>query len=344
MKMSGFGLYPHALISLPALVMATSCVPADRPAAIARVQPERNARALLGRMALHVPDDISARIATTAPDAPLAAAAAFVAPPFLTARSGDDAGRAADCLTAAVYYEARSQSEEGQRAVAQVVLNRVRDRAFPNSVCGVVYQGAERRTGCQFSFTCDGSMARAREPGAWERARGVATAALGGSVYAPVGAATSFHTTSILPWWASSLARITTVGAHVFYRWQGALERALTFRQAYAGVEPAWRGGGSTNGSGVTAVAAQIAGVSVHYGNRDDVSDVDAVASVAAAPADAVHGVTVHRGVTRSVSTMASARDVQTRLVSGVRVHVGGRASPTLGGGEGLDAVVSDES
>jgi len=317
MKSSGFGLYLHALISLPALVMATSCVPADRPAAIARVQPERNARALLGRMALHVPDDISAKIATTAPDATLAAAAPFVAPPFLTARSGDDASRAADCLTAAVYYEARSQSEDGQRAVAQVVLNRVRDRAFPNSVCGVVYQGAER-------------------------ARAIAAAALGGSVYAPVGAATSFHTTSILPWWASSLARITTVGAHVFYRWQGALERALTFRQAYAGVEPAWRGGARSPGNGVTAVAAQVAGVSVHYGNRDDIAD--AGAGPGATPADAVHGVTVHRGVARSGATVASAGVVQARLVSGVRVHVGGRGAPTLGGGEGLDAVVSDES
>ena len=72
MKTSGYGLYRHALISLPALVMATSCVPADRPAAIARVQPERNSRALLSRMALHVPDDISAKIATATPDAPFA--------------------------------------------------------------------------------------------------------------------------------------------------------------------------------------------------------------------------------------------------------------------------------
>ena len=336
MKNSGFGLYRHALISLPALVMATSCVPAERPAAVARVQPERNSRALLQRMALHVPDDISAKIATAAPDAPFAVAAAFVAPPFVTSTSVDDASRAAECLTAAVYYEARSQSEDGQRAVAQVVLNRVRDRAFPNSVCGVVYQGAERRTGCQFSFTCDGSMNRPREVGAWDRARAVAAAALGGSVYAPVGAATSFHTTSILPWWASSLARITTVGAHVFYRWQGALERALTFRQAYAGVEPGVRAGFS--GGGAVAVAAQVAGVSVHYGNRDDVADLGP------APVDAPHGVTVHRGVSRSGSAMAGGPVVPTRLVSGVRVHVGGRASALLGGGEGADAIVSDET
>jgi spore germination cell wall hydrolase CwlJ-like protein len=334
MKTSGYGLYPHALISLPALVLATSCVPGDRPAAVAQVQPERNSRALLERMALHVPDDISTKIATAAPDASFAAAMPAVAPPFVTSNSVDDASRAAECLTAAVYYEARSQSVEGQRAVAQVVLNRVRDRAFPNSVCGVVYQGAERRTGCQFSFTCDGSMNRARELGAWDRARAVAAAALGGSVFAPVGAATSFHTTSILPWWASSLARITTVGAHVFYRWQGALERALTFRQAYAGVEPGVRG---FSGGGVGTVAAEVAGVAVHYGNRDVVADLGAE------PADPPHGVTVHRGVARPGLTMAGAAVVPTRLVSGVRVHVGGRASALLGGG-GEDAIVSDET
>ncbi|RZT47415.1 spore germination cell wall hydrolase CwlJ-like protein [Sphingomonas sp. BK036] len=340
MKISGFGLYPHALISLPALVMATSCVPADRPAAIARVQPERNARALLGRMALHVPDDISAKIAATAPDATLAAAAPFVAPPFLTARSGDDASRAADCLTAAVYYEARSQSEDGQRAVAQVVLNRVRDRAFPNSVCGVVYQGAERRTGCQFSFTCDGSMARVREPGAWERARAIAAAALGGSVYAPVGAATSFHTTSILPWWASSLARIRTVGAHVFYRWQGALERALTFRQAYAGVEPGVPFERYATASAETTVVPSevpsVAGVAVHYGNRD-------ATDPGVESADSPHGVTVHRGLPRSGAAVAGATLAQTRLVSGVRVHVGTSVPAGPGSGAG-DAIVSDES
>ncbi|MDQ0839460.1 cell wall hydrolase [Sphingomonas faeni] len=135
--------------------MATSCVPADRLAAVAQVQPERNFRAL-ERMALHVPDDISAKIAAATPEAAFAAVVPAVAPPFVTSNSVDDASRAA----------------EVQRAVAQVVLNRVRDRAFPNSVCGVVYQGAERRTGCQFSYTCDGSMNRARELGAWDRARG----------------------------------------------------------------------------------------------------------------------------------------------------------------------------
>ncbi|MFN5901342.1 MAG: cell wall hydrolase, partial [Novosphingobium sp.] len=75
--------------------------------------------------------------------------------------SGVDRSRALQCLAAAVYYEARSESDVGQRAVAQVVLNRVAHPSYPNTVCGVVYQGSERTTGCQFSFTCDGSLAKA---------------------------------------------------------------------------------------------------------------------------------------------------------------------------------------
>ena len=72
----------------------------------------------------------------------------------------NDRARALECLTAAIYYEAASESDDGQRAVAQVVLNRVRHPAFPGTVCGTVYQGSER-AGCQFSFACDGAMARA---------------------------------------------------------------------------------------------------------------------------------------------------------------------------------------
>ena len=146
-------------------------------------------------------------------------------------------GRAQDCLATAIYYEARSESEAGQRAVAQVVLNRVRHPAFPSSVCGVVYQGAQRRTGCQFSFTCDGSMARRPRGGAWDRAQRIAAAALGGEVYAPVGNATHYHTTAILPYWAPSLSRAAVIGAHVFYRWKGAQGRSAAFRQAYSGAE-----------------------------------------------------------------------------------------------------------
>ena len=154
----------------------------------------------------------------------VAAAAADneVAEPFVASRDSAAFERSAECLTQAIYYEARSQSEEGQRAVAQVVLNRVRHPAFPNTVCGVVYQGSIRPGGgCQFTFTCDGAMNAAIEPYAWDRARRIAEAALRGSVYRPVGLATNYHTTAIHPYWAPSLVPQAIVGAHIFYRRPG---------------------------------------------------------------------------------------------------------------------------
>ena len=105
--------------------------------------------------------------------------------------------------------------------MAQVVLNRVRHPAFPKSVCGVVYQGAARRTGCQFSFTCSGVMRGRVNQAAWNRARDVASKALSGGVYAAVGNATHFHTTGVSPAWRGSLVRVSQVGSHLFYRFGG---------------------------------------------------------------------------------------------------------------------------
>jgi hypothetical protein len=148
-------------------------------------------------------------------------AGANVAEPFAASSDSGSFDRSLECLTQAIYYEARSQSDDGQRAVAQVVLNRVRHPAYPNSVCGVVYQGSQRSTGCQFTFTCDGSMTGVVEPYAWGRARRIAEAALRGSVYRPVGLATNYHTTAIHPYWAPSLVPQAVVGAHIFYRRPG---------------------------------------------------------------------------------------------------------------------------
>ena len=156
----------------------------------------------------------------------------------LRTRSLIDRTRSLDCLTAAIYYEAASESDDGQRAVAQVVLNRVRHPTYPNSVCGVVYQGSERTTGCQFTFTCDGSLMRTPSIAGWARARRIAAAALAGSVYAPVGHATHYHTNQVLPYWASSLVKSAVIGAHIFYRWSGGWGQPAAFRQPYAGMEP----------------------------------------------------------------------------------------------------------
>ena len=172
---------------------------------------------------------------------PLPAAAPFRLPEMDAASRA----RAIDCLTAAIYYEAASESALGQAAVAQVVLNRVRHPAFPNTVCGVVYSGSERRTGCQFTFTCDGARARAPEPGAWLRARRVALAALGGAVTPEVGNATHYHTLWVAPYWSPSLVKVANIGAHTFYRWKGFTGGPAAFNRPHAGIEPAipaWTG------------------------------------------------------------------------------------------------------
>lgn len=153
--------------------------------------------------------------------------------------TGLDRMRAQQCLSMAVYYEAASESLDGQRAVAQVVLNRVAHPSYPNSVCGVVFQGSERVTGCQFSFTCDGSLRRKPSIGGMARANMVARDALAGAVYSPVGLATHYHTVWINPYWASSLDMIGTIGAHRFYRWRGAAGKSGAFSSAYRGGEPA---------------------------------------------------------------------------------------------------------
>lgn len=149
--------------------------------------------------------------------------------PIISARPfrlGDGASQqaraaATDCMTAALFYEAASEGDSGQRAVAQVVLNRLRHPAFPKSVCGVVFQGADRATGCQFTFTCDGSLARRPSQAGWNRARRIAEQALSGKVDAEVGLATHYHTQRVVPYWRSDLTKLALVGAHIFYRWQG---------------------------------------------------------------------------------------------------------------------------
>ena len=169
---------------------------------------------------------------------PFAALPSSAAPAFsLGKASGAARVQALECLTSAIYYEAGQESGAGQRAVGQVILNRVRHPAYPSSVCGVVYQGSTRPTGCQFTFTCDGSLARAPMASAWDRARKVAQAMLGGAVYTPAGLATHYHANYVLPYWAASLVKTHVEGAHLFYRWSGNWGRNAAFSQAYAGRE-----------------------------------------------------------------------------------------------------------
>ncbi|MFD1788866.1 cell wall hydrolase [Sphingomonas floccifaciens] len=157
--------------------------------------------------------------------------------PFRLTGTPESQARALDCLAAAAIYEAGDDAG-GEKAVVQVVINRVRHPAFPKTVCGVVFQGAERRTGCQFTFTCDGAMMRAVNPAAWERARAVARMALNGTVDKRVGHATHYHTDWVVPYWSSSLDKIVAVDTHLFFRWSGWWGTPPAFRGTYGGVEP----------------------------------------------------------------------------------------------------------
>lgn len=159
--------------------------------------------------------------------------------PMAQITSPTDRIRALTCLTAAIYYEAATEPDAGQRAVAQVILNRMAHPAFPKTVCGVVYQGSEKATGCQFTFSCDGSMARHPMAMFWNRAEAVARAALGGYVYAPVGLATHYHTFQVHPYWDSSVDFIGQIGAHRFYRMEGLAGSPELFSATYRGGEPA---------------------------------------------------------------------------------------------------------
>jgi len=125
------------------------------------------------------------------------------------------------CLAQAVYYEAALQPLAGQQAVAQTVINRVRHPDFPKSICGVVYEGSELPIGCQFSFTCDGSLARPPIEPYWSRARAVAEAALDGFVAAAVGPATHYHADYVFPLWGPQMVKIVQLGAQIFYRYPG---------------------------------------------------------------------------------------------------------------------------
>jgi Cell Wall Hydrolase len=160
-------------------------------------------------------------------------------PYFLRSDSDLDRSRAIHCLSLAVYYEANSETLRGQHAVAQVVLNRVRHPAWPHTVCGVVFQGSERSTGCQFTFTCDGALGRPPSNKAWRLAQSVAYSALSGYVNPDVGLATHYHTDWVAPRWAPSLKKLTQIGTHIFYTWKGRGGTPIAFRIRPSGTE-AW--------------------------------------------------------------------------------------------------------
>lgn len=197
--------------------------------------PVNDVALLLSSTTLAIPpsDAIALNAARTLDRVPTSFAKPFFVPAAATTIPGGGVTAALECMTQAIYYEAASESDTGMRAVAQVVLNRMRSPIFPHTVCGVVYQGSQQRTGCQFSFTCDGSLARQPSLGGWIRARRIALAALSGSVERSVGLSTHYHANYVVPYWANSLDKVATIGAHIFYTMRGSLGRSPAFGVPY---------------------------------------------------------------------------------------------------------------
>ena len=161
----------------------------------------------------HLPAAIAAAVAVSALAGGLLAAVA----------DRDVAGTAAlgaseRCLALAIYFEARGEPFEGQMAVAQVVRNRVRDPRYPSSICAVVFQNANRRHRCQFSFACDGKSDRARDRVAWDRAVRIARLINTGPMRDLTVAATHYHADYVAPDWAGHLSQTVKIGRHLFYR------------------------------------------------------------------------------------------------------------------------------
>jgi spore germination cell wall hydrolase CwlJ-like protein len=141
-------------------------------------------------------------------------------------RAANARAREQRCLAEAIYYEARGETYQGQLAVAEVVTNRVTSRHWPDTYCGVVYEGHTRATGCQFSFTCDGSMNRRPKGPAWRQANTIAAQVLMGLARPITHSATHYHTTGVSPYWRHGLVETGRVGAHIFYRLPTAAEKA----------------------------------------------------------------------------------------------------------------------
>ena len=211
---------------------------------------------------------------------------------FVLRADAEDRTRALNCLAQAVYYEAGGEGAEGGRAVAQVVLNRLRHPGFPTTVCGVIYQGADRASGCQFSFTCDGSMQRVPVPSLWARAREIAEQALDGKVFARIGHATHYHADYVVPYWADSLDKSVQIGRHIFYRLPGIFGEARAFSQRYGGTEPPLREPGATVVLPTTGATEQLATTLISDGVQGASGDVDKASPPPSSPlmADSARG------------------------------------------------------
>ena len=227
-----------ALVAVIALAIALFAArdPADATMVSVRITPTKAAQLIDATSGAKANDfqAIGDRAKVINAALPFVGGPLHAARPFAVSGSDVDQRRALLCMTQAVYYEAGFEPVEGRRAVAQVILNRMRHPAFPKSVCGVVYQGSGTGV-CQFTFVCDGALYRAPARDAWIKAEEIARQALGGYVETAVGEATHYHANYVAPRWAPLLAKVAQIGQHIFYRWPGAWGQPAAFTGRYIG-------------------------------------------------------------------------------------------------------------
>lgn len=126
------------------------------------------------------------------------------------------------CLARGIYFEARGEPVKGQAAVAQVILNRVRNPHYPNSICGVVYQNQHWLNRCQFSFACDRIKDRINDKKLYKLAEHISAETTAGRIWFPqVGSSTHYHATYVAPKWRKKMKRVGKIGLHIFYRTYG---------------------------------------------------------------------------------------------------------------------------
>jgi spore germination cell wall hydrolase CwlJ-like protein len=213
-----------APIAVPAGSIADTISLSERPAIIIRNGTITMESVADGQPKARATKAVAARAVAARRDKPAArgsSATKAVAARAVAARRGKAAARGSseqNCLARAIYFEARGESTRGQEAVAQVVLARKRTPGRPKTICGVVYEGSHRSTGCQFSFTCDGIADTINNSTAWSRAQGIAARAMRGKLKPVARGATFYHANYVRPYWASSMVKVATIGTHIFYR------------------------------------------------------------------------------------------------------------------------------
>ncbi len=212
-----FAMAPPATMSPPATM-------APRAAPVAESAPIVLASADSGSLPSTMAPSLSLPMSAAIPlgMVPMPRAAPGVPPPSPAQRlhlEGKEYAKAERCLANAVYFEARSEPLRGQEAVAQVVLNRAFSGFYPNNICGVVYQNANRHLACQFTFACDGKSKAINERGAWARANRIAKQTLAGQIYVPeVAKSTHYHAIYVHPNWVREMKKMVRYGIHNFYR------------------------------------------------------------------------------------------------------------------------------